>query len=157
MHTNHLAYRRGLVHVSNPWQNASETSIIISIQAIIWNHTSHLSSSNMLPLFILDHREESRVRYARDLWLWTLARRGEDMVLLVEGVASIVVEFRRPAASGQSLIRHRLAGGRWRALRLKATLPWREESRTCCSRTKDMWGEDMTLLDEGGRRRARSH
>jgi hypothetical protein len=34
------------------------------------------------------------------------------MVLLVEGVATIVVEFRRPAASGQSLIRHRLAGGR---------------------------------------------
>jgi hypothetical protein len=32
----------------------------------------------MIHLFILDHREESRVRYARDLWLWTLARRGEE-------------------------------------------------------------------------------
>jgi hypothetical protein len=51
------------------------------------------------------------------------------MVLLVEGVARIVVEFRRLAASGQLLIRPRrcLAGGQRRALRLKATLPWRGE------------------------------
>jgi hypothetical protein len=40
------------------------------------------------------------------------ARRGEGMVLLVEGGARIVVEIRCPAASGKSLIRHRLAGGR---------------------------------------------
>jgi hypothetical protein len=69
------------------------------------------------------------------------ARRGEGMVLLVEGGARIVVEFRCLAASGKSLIRPRRhhVGGRRPATSCSF------ESDAALARRE----QDMLLSDEG--------